>query len=321
MIDITRVAFVACGTLRNFKECHHTWNIFKEQDNYVFTWDTDYVKTCNRDSYQLPTVTKIENLIEATKQNKILDYYVFNESFTQVTKSPYLWSILDDYISYDYDYIFITRPDIWINQNNYSVCKENYKPPKDNEIQLMHVDHINRMTSDEMLFMKMTTYKKFSKIFSFIKDCDDIGSIHHLLYKFFSFEGIKISDHLKFCIHPILYRTQSLINKNTIYQVREEDIRCRDKFNQGMERQNSIKNSNIKTIGIVLVSSTILSPERKKLYSELAVEKYSKSHNHKNYCWRFFEAATPELGVEKINTYKKLYDIDISDIDIMDCNV
>jgi hypothetical protein len=317
MLNTTRVAFVACGTLRNFSECYNTWNIFKQQHNYVFTWDTDYAKTCNRTEIEIPALAKIEDLRDAKKQNHIIDYNIFKEptSLAPVRKSPYLWSILDNYISYDYDYIFITRPDMWLQR--IPVLNTNYVLPKENEVQMMHVDHINRMTSDTIFLMTRTTYKRFSNIFTFLTT-EDGSTIHHDLYKFFSFEGLKITDTLKFYINPLFYRTQSIINKNNELQVIEEDVRCRDLFNKNTIFNNTTPN-NIVAIAILLISPIFLTDEYKKINYHAAIKKYIDLHGQKNYNWRIFEASTVEMGKKKIEEYQKISGITISDTHIMEC--
>lgn len=321
MIDLTRVAFVACGSLRTFSNCYKSWNMFKEQHNYVFTWDTDYIKPSvntaghsNISIETIPSLTKVEDLIEAKKQNAIIDYTVFKEpvGIKATEKSPFLWSILDNYISYDYDYILITRPDLFTQLNSNEQIK-NYTPPTDNEVHVTFIDHKETMMSDDIFFMKRTTYKKFSEVFSYLYSMRSVnvnpGSIHHILYKFFEENNISITDMIGTHISSTFCRAHTTINQTSEIQILQENFRMMDTFTY----------TKVPNVAIILiVTSTILTNKDKEIFYNLGIKRQRNKHGDGNYGRRLFESSTLELGLEKIEHYKKVYNVEIFDIEVVD---
>jgi len=309
-----RVAFVACGGLREFSRCYHTWNVFPEQHNFVFTWDTDYT-TILLNHVQYPTQTKTDELIKAKREGYIKDYEVFVET-SQFSaedgiatpgsfKNLFLWSILDTYISYDYDYIFISRPDMVL----FKQYTEGYKLPQENEIQVSWVDEERLSASDGDFFMTRSTYKKFSEIYQY--------SVTNRLIKPDMYTHVGVHVHLliyQFCkdmgINLVLTEGRGLVEG----VIRRPDLRIKKDISVAEGHQSIQKNfilqnkynlNEIVRKAILFVSTDFSNEERIR---ELKMQ-YSNTNEY-----MCFESSSESIGLQKIKGFERNYNTKFSDI-------
>lgn len=319
VLNTHRVALVACGCLRTFSHCYPSWNVFQNQHNYVHTWETDWIRACKlikeRDDAPLPSITKIYDLVNAKNTNHIIDYEIFKDfSLKQSDKSPFLWSMLENYISYDYDYVCITRPDLALQKVDEHIIEKNYRLPEENEIQTIHVDHNQGISADYIFFMRRSTYSKFSEIYNYVKHSKD-GSIHHSVYQFCKQHDIKLTDMFRYYVSTHFYRQHATINKNNILQIEQEEIRCFD-----MCWQPKVQSPQDELVVILLISNNILSENDKRKYFDLGIKKYNekcREYKNKNISYRCFESTNVSVGIEKINRFFDLYGMTVNHIEIV----
>jgi hypothetical protein len=314
MVDITRVAFVACGCLRQFSNCYKSWNIFDEQHNYVLTWDTDYKKTLKGTNQFNPIKVKEYELIDAKRDGYIVDYQIFIEptDWNYIIKSPFLWAQLSDYISYDYDYVLITRPDIYLGKYELEYIKSHYRPPNKNEVQTMNVNHELESVSDSIFFMRRDTYDEFSNFYEYlVKNGNKPRHIHQHLYDFFkSNDIIYVTNVIKDYIRMSnMYRTTLNILKGefNLIQFNEEFFRTFDDNRKGNE--NNI-------IVILIESKTILEGNYKKIvFNEVMKLFNSEIQSVDNPSIRVFETSDIEnIGMEKLKYYFQSKNINLTKI-------
>jgi len=304
---IDRVALVACGGLREFSNCYKSWNLFENQHNYVFTWDTDYLTAPYTQATQYPIKTKIHDLIDAKNSNYIKDYEVFIESeelkgdFRK--KNLFLWSQLDSYLSYDYDYVLITRPDVKFLKSMYDNII--YSPPKENEVHVYHVNDANKFVSDCEFFMTRSTYKIFSEIYNFSIEYT-IGErcthTHLILYEFLKEKQLKVMEKFPDLATSLIFRPSA----KHIEHATELDLR--NAIEMGFIIQDKHATSVLVESAVLIVSDKFLSGEvRRTLVENLdQVNKLSK--------YVFFESNSESVGMEKIRRFQEHYNVSFSNI-------
>lgn len=314
MKEPRRVAFVACGGLREFSRCYRTWNIFPEQHNYVFTWDTDYTaKIFNNQQY--PTQTKTHQLVQAKQEGYIKDYEVFIETPQFMLedgvatpgsfKNLFLWSVLDSYISYDYDYIFIYRPDMLL----FKQSSEGYRLPQENEIQVSWVNNNTMSVSDGDFFMTRGTYKKFSEIYKYSVENRTVKPnlythisvhTHLLLYEFCKDAGITLKPNEGRGIVDCAIRRPELRIKNNA-----NSTECQQAIQREFVIQSKYNLNQLTRTAVLIVSKDYSNEEK---ISELKLQ-YSNTSTY--IC---FESSSEEIGLQKIKSFEKNYDTKFSDI-------
>jgi hypothetical protein len=291
---MNKVAFIACGLLREFSSCYPSWNIFDSQDNYVFTWDLDYKKSCLEKP--IPSITKIEDLIEAKDKKIILDYQVYkdNGNINPTLKSPFLWSYVEDNISYDYDYVLLTRPDMYFYKRRFPTLIH----PGENEIQVFCID--GPLMGDYVFFMRRSTYSVFVKYFSdYITKNEHMHMIHHQLTDFFDkHKNFIINDNLKKFFMCDIRRPSVILSA-----IGEESFMCNlsEEFKISFDRCRPPERIGVPyEIALLLINPTILTPKER----DLALHKLNTPII--NYSHKIFEAESLEIGLDKIKTYTYL---------------
>lgn len=325
-INISRVAFVACGGLRNFSESYKTWNVFDSQDNYVFTWNYEYEKSCEPpteqtykislyyEQYKAKYLTNTYDLSEAKKNGYIVDYRIYEEIPTMdyKAKNPFLWSCLETYLSYDYDYVLITRPDMWLQKRNPSFVNQKYSLPKENEVQTMTVKHDDKFLSDHIFFMTRSTFEKFSKIYNY----KNFHMIHHCIYQYLQNQGLQVTDMLQNYLDLHFNRTASKINFESELQIMEEEARTIAMF---FAKPPDI----IPIVPVLIISDDKLSAKDKQNYFNLGIQKFNNEYTPSSDYrpnFRCFESSDVQLGLNKIKHFCKLYDVKILHIQIIEAS-
>lgn len=320
MIDTGKVALVACGGLRQFSKCYHTWNIFPQQHNYVLTWDIDYM-TVPYGHFFHPTVTKTHDLINAKAEGHIKDYEIFIESPNLKQrprfKNLFLWSQIEPYISYDYDYVLITRPDTMFYKNT----TDRFRLPVENEIHVTWINEENLSVSDGEFFMSRSTLKKFAEIYQYSVEmeppseeenninrqfyCAEGPHTHMLLYNFCKDKNIKLTKMMNEYTDSVLYRIGLKINDTpTIHDLRNEMFR---EFT--IQQKHGANNYLPKAI--LIISNKFLSGNDRKLIIENVVDPKEKELLNK---YMYFESYDSKIGVKKIKDFEKDYNIKFSEI-------
>lgn len=309
MSNIGRVAFVATGGLRTFAECYSTWNIFTGQHNYVFTWDVDY-HTTPYGPNPLPTLTKYHDLVKAKERKCIKDYEVFIEpdefKKRKAFKTLYLWSKLESYLSYDYDYVYISRPDCAFPNS----LESEYPRPEDNEIYVDWFSDNTKSVSDIDFFMTRTTLQKFSKLYQWSEYLEPVepnlfaqhGPHSHLvIYKFLKENGIKLYNMDRYLSAQIFREPLKITPNPMMMDFRNEIFR-----EYTLQNKHDTNKQNSKAI--LLVSERILSGiERDALTKHL-----ENREGLDNYM--FFESYSEEFGMKKISNFSKTYNINFCQI-------
>jgi hypothetical protein len=309
-----RVAFIACGLLREFSSCYPSWNIFDSQDNYVFTWDLDYKKTGIDTRLELSSNVKTQELYKAKKEKGIINYEIYKDENKLLYnhKNSFLWSYVEDRISYDYDYVLLTRPDMFIKV----LDGHSFSFPKENEIQTNHLNLEARMVSDTIFFMRRTTYALFAKkIFTFISSYGP-GSIHHILTDFFNKNAeFIVNNNLQKSLFCEIYRP-SLVNQSYTpalfpYHIVETTKLYWDKFHRPDQHVHY-------DFAIVLLNNTIATPDERFNFLNSIQNQLNKHYNF-NFNYKIFESSSKELGIDKVLKYTEISDKKINKIVV--CNM
>jgi hypothetical protein len=287
-----KIAFLSCGLLRTFEHCFQTWNVFDSCDIFVYTWETT-----SRVFTDHPCIPNFFALEEAKKNKYITNYEVLldDSRLHSQIKNAYLWNYASKHLSWDYDYVLISRPDITLYKKHNNIIY-----PKKGEISLLWYNHEKMMAQDTVLFMRRDDFVKFAEFYDDIKDGP--YEIHYNLYKFIK-NNFTITDDLN-VIDATVNRpiTNTIGNTESSFRyIIQQDVMCHEYLSKF---ENAAVASGNKRTAILLVTDREDTLNHRHLISQ----------RHQLIYPFFFESKTEEMARDKCSTYEKVTGFNFDEI-------
>lgn len=178
-----KLAVLVWGMFREFEHAHKTWSFLSDFDYDIFfsTWDKTYEEN---------TQLKI-NINEIVEKERILKYFpnafvnIESENdvglITNTKKMSYHWRklfVLSINTNFEYEYVLLIRPDLYIKENGLSNLLKNFK--ENHILGLSDITHSG------------------SPMYHFVQDCLFFGKYNIMRDVFLSFNPTD-------CNHPFIH--------------------------------------------------------------------------------------------------------------------